>query len=393
MIDPRLFSIDDYSTLYERYFAALRRQNRVDADPSGWLDTYSVAERLIRPGSLPKRSIARYFIDVGLELGGHKERICSLISDWNRVPIGWDDVTLCPSCGNASLITMATLKDMGAKCILFETPAYFATVEQAQILGMPFELIPTYHSSNYSLPFLNDRIRRAPMTVVWLTQPRASLGFDQSHEVIHDLLRKVGHRGYLVIDEATDQSYPAHLGTLHAQTVDHRLIRLRSFTKGMGLNGLRLSAIIHPPALRPKFTDSIEALGGSLDLNSLLRVENLGQDVLRFAKMLAAANAQVNELRATAERLVRGSPIIVNPLTNGYIGSMILDLRSIGRTDRSRRTHLLEWCRHMRTPVMLGASMYVAKAPPTETIRLNFFSIRDHIIRGIANILKLWEQG
>lgn len=391
MIDPRLFATDDYSIIYEKYFADLRHQNRVDADPSGWLDTYSVAERLLQTPSLPKRALTRYFIDVGSELGEYKERICGLISAWNHSGTSCDEVTLCPSCSNASLITMAALKDMGAKCILFETPAYFATIEQAQLLGVPFELIPTYHDSDYSLPVLDSKIESTPMTVVWLTQPRATLGFDQSPEMINQLLRKIGRRGYLVVDEATDQSHPARLGQL-AQSADHRLIRLRSFTKGMGLNGLRLAAIIHPIALRSTLTDAIETLGGSLDVHSLFAVADLAETPSTFARMLAAANDQVNALRAIAERLVRGSPITVNRLTNGYIGSMVLDLSSIGHSDRSRRKRLLEWCRHMRTPVILGAGSYVAKAPPTETIRLNFFNMRDHITRGISNILGLWKQ-
>lgn len=391
MIDRRIFAADDYNIIYKRYFAELRRQNRIDADPSGWLDTFSVAERLLQPHPLPKGVIARYFIDEGRALGEHKERICSFISKWERSTVGFDGLTLCPSCGNASLITLATLKEMGAS-ILFETPAYFATIEQAQILGVPFELIPTYHNSEYSLPVLDSKIRDVPVPVVWLTQPRASLGFDQSKEMVHRLLRKIGRRGYLVIDEATDQSYPSHFGQLFHEFREHRLIRLRSFTKGMGLNGFRLAAIIHPVALRPMLTDAIEALGGSLDAHSLFAVAGLGDDPLGFARMLAAANHQVNGLRAVAERLVRGGPITVNRLTNGYIGSMVVDLSLAGRTDRSRRKRLLEWCRLMRTPVILGASMYIAKAPPTETIRLNFFSSRHHITRGIANILKLWEE-
>jgi hypothetical protein len=57
MIDPRLFAADDYNIIHQKYFAELKRQNRVDADPSGWLDTYSVAERLLEQHPLPERAI------------------------------------------------------------------------------------------------------------------------------------------------------------------------------------------------------------------------------------------------------------------------------------------------------------------------------------------------
>lgn len=391
MIDPRLFDTDDYNAIQEKYFADLKRQRLVDADPSGWLDTYSEAEPLLEDHRLPHRALARYFIDEGDALGECKDRICSLISDWDSSTVHPEEVTLCPSCGSASLITLAMLKEMGVGTILFETPAYFATIEQATILGIHFELIPTYPQDGYALPDLCRKIRNDPTTVVWLTQPRASLGFDQPHELIARLLRQIGSGGFMVIDEATDQSYPACLGARPVESRD-RLIRLRSFTKGMGLNGFRMAAIIHGPRLRRKFTDAIEALGGSLDANSVYAVTHLAAKHSTFARMLSAANAQVTTLRANAERLVRGSPITVNRLRNGYIGSMVVDLSSLGSNDDNRRTRFLKWCRHVRTPVILGASMYAAKAPPTEMVRLNFFSLPDHITRGIANILRLWTE-
>jgi DNA-binding transcriptional MocR family regulator len=391
MIDRRFFALDDYNRIQAQYFADLKRQGRVRADPSGWLDTYSSAEALLPAHSLPPHSITRYFVDEGSALGPPKERIRRLLSAWESREISIDGFTLCPSCGNASLVTLSTLKDCGVKKILFETPAYFATIEQAALLRIPFQLLPTYRDQNYRLPDLGQYMSRNLPTAIWLTHPRASLGFDQPHKLIRALLEQAGPRGYLVIDEATDQSYPAHLGGKSRFPRD-RLIRLRSFTKGMGLNGFRAAVILHPDKLRENLTHSIEALGGSLDAHSLFAVAEFAAAPARFHRMLAAASQQVNDLRHVAERLVRGSPVTINRLTNGYIGSMVLDLSLIGRSQAVRRRRLLEWCKAVETPVILGASMYIAKAPPTETIRLNFFNLPDHIVRGVTNILRLWSD-
>jgi len=389
MINRRLFADDDYTAIVAKYFADLRQAGLVDADPSGWLFTYSEAEPWVVRPKVKARDIARYYIDEREALGVDKEKICALISAWEKRPVSANTVTVCPSGGCASLITLAALKAAGVRRILFETPAYFGTIEQAVELGLKFELVPTYARDGFELPKLASIWRDQSSTALWVTQPRASLGFNQSLAAFENFLR-AHRRHYLVIDEATDQSFPAHLGSLSQNFSKSNLVRLRSFTKGMGLNGFRLAAVIHPAALRAQLVGSVEALGGSLDVHSLKAVAAMADDIPRLKSMLAAANGQVVDLRAKAERLVAGSPLRINHLVNGYIGSLLADLSLLGKNHRSARRRLLEGCREVRTPVMLGATMYLAADPPTEAIRLNFFSHPEHVTRGIANILRIW---
>lgn len=391
MIDRQNFAYDDYGEINAQYFAELRNNGGADADPSGWVDTYSMAADQVENCPIKPSALARYYIDEGSTLGIQKERVCELLSAWEDRVVSYDGVTLCPSCGNASLIALAALKALGVRQILFETPAYFATIEQAVALGLQFRLVPTFGSDNYALPDLRQTLRNREDFAVWLTHPRAGLGFNQDLNTIDRLLNLVGKRGYLVVDEATDQTFPALLGQTHQHPNNGRLLRLRSFTKGMGLNGIRLAAILHPSSLRQAVVDSLEMMAGSVDANSLVFVADQAGKVKVFSGMLQVANEQVRTLREKAERLTRGTRIFVNPLVNGYIGSMVLDLSAFGRTQKTRRARLLDWCRSMRTPVILGASMYFAKDPPSETVRLNFFSHADHVTRGIANILRFWN--
>ena len=391
-IDTRLFMVDDYSEIQAKYFAELQRQGNVDADPSGWLSTYSEAENLLQLPRLVARDFAHYYIDEGNALKAEKEPVAKLLSAWEGHPIAHDEFTLCPSGASASLVALAMLKGLGVSRVLVETPCYFATLEQAQQIGVRFDLIPTYFDDGYELPNLQERGRKSSPVAVWLTQPRASLGFDQSRKAAERLLERLGPHGYLVVDEVTDQSFPAHLSLVGRESGWARWVRIRSFTKGMGLNGFRLAALLHPASLRQAVVACLETFGGALDVHSLKMITTFSNDLPRLRAMLRAANDQVNSLRAKAEKLVMNTPLVVNSLTNGYIGTAVADLKILGRTHAERRARFLKGCKDMRTPVMLGATSYMAKDPPREGVRLNFFMQPEQIIRGINNILRIWKD-
>lgn len=311
-----------------------------------------------------------------------------MLSVWEDSAVGIDEFTLCPSGALASLITLGTIRAHGVDTIVFETPCYFGTVEQAEELGFRIELIPTYRAEDYVLKNPAKRLRLPGRRALWLTQPRVALGWDQTVRALQDTLQSLDDN-FLIIDEVTDQSFPAHLRSLRRDFPTANIIRIRSFTKPMGLNGFRLSAIMHPERLRKSVTDALELFGGTLDAHSVLAVNALADDVDTLERMLKAVNGQVNTLRIKAERLSRGSPVIVNRLVNGYIGSMIVDLSSLGRNGVTRRRRFLENCERLRTPVILGPSFYLAKDPPLEGVRLNFFQHSDQVLRGVSNVLKI----
>jgi histidinol-phosphate/aromatic aminotransferase/cobyric acid decarboxylase-like protein len=387
----QFFMQDDYEEIETTYFAELRQKGQVDADPSGWRGNQSEAQQWVTLPRLKPSDLIPYYIDEGGALTHHKERIALLLQSWDGYHIQPNEFTLCPSVAAASLITLATLKQLGVRRVIFETPSYFGSIDQASHLGLDCGLVPTYRRNGYSLPPLNPWIREESNIAIWITQPRASLGFNQPLEFIETLLRHLPPTSYLVIDEATDQTFPTHLGAFAGAYARSNLIRLRSFTKGIGLNGLRLAAILHSLSLQTAIAQCLEFIGGSIDAHSLTAVYELAADITRFEAMLRAANSQVNALRVRVERLVLGSPININRLTNGYIGSMVADLTELGDTHQQRRVRLLEGCRRVRTPIMLGASSYMAIDPPTEAIRLNFFKPPDEVLRGIANILSIWQ--
>lgn len=99
---------------------------------------------------------------------------------------------------------------------------------------------------------------------MWLTQPRASLGFNQPAELFARSFEQLPATCYVVVDEASEQTFPLHLGRFAAEHRGANLTRLRSFTKGVGLNGLRLASILHPTRLRAPFIHCLEFIGASV---------------------------------------------------------------------------------------------------------------------------------
>jgi histidinol-phosphate/aromatic aminotransferase/cobyric acid decarboxylase-like protein len=352
------------------------------------MQTQSDSERFLQNLVISPREVAQYNIDDGRTLRAQKENISILLSAWEKRTVSIDEFTLCPSGSAASFATLAVMHELGSDHILFETPCFYGTVEQAELLNMKIHLLPTFARDAYRLPIPKHWQRSKISSILWLTQPRASLGFNQDIDLLQSIIQ-YGYFRFLVIDEVTDQTFPSLLNSLSVQFPESNIVRIRSFTKPMGLNGVRISAIMHPPSMRNAFRNSLELFGATLDAYSLRVVQKLGEDIGRFNLMLGAANAQVVRLRKRVEKMARASAITVNPLVNGYIGSMVADLSALGKNQNARRRHLLTACRSMRMPVILGSAFYVAKDPPLEAIRLNFFMHPEHIIRAVANMLRV----
>lgn len=378
------------TALFQLRFRELRqRPGGVDADPSGWRDTESAAEALVPTVDFKAGDLAQYHVDAVRGLASYGIPIVGLVNAWEAADLTPQRVSLCPSGTSASLAILLTLRDLGVSSVVFETPLYFASLHQARSLALLTSVVPTFRSSRYSLPHSQLPLA-ADGTAFWLTQPRAGLGFDQTPDELRQLLRSLrGQNQFVVIDEVTEQRYPAVLREFSGPEWEDRLIRIKSFTKGMGLNGIRLAAIIHPTYLKAAFVRTLDTFGGSVDIYSLATVAKLADTPERFQRMLAATNRQVSELRNRVERLAAGSVVAVNRLVNGYIGSIVVDLSSLGSDQRSRRRRFLQRCLELRTPVVLGDSYCIPPDPPYEFVRINYLIAPASVLRGVANILKI----
>jgi len=355
------------------------------------LDTYATAADLLPDFDVPRRELAHYRIDEGRALGRTKELIVQLISAWEDHEVEEDNVTLCHSVSEATLATLIFLKRKNISTIIFETPGYGVTINQAKHLGLSVLLCPTYTKYNYQIDLEALNLERLSPCALWLTQPRMSLGFDQSIPSIESALDKLSDNDFLVIDEATEQHFPSHLRGLWKRA-DPRIIRLRGFLKGAGLNGLRLAFLLHHARLRSSIEGSQEVIGTSLDAFSLQAAVAVAEAEGRLKDLLHVANQQTTSLRIKAERISFGTDVHISRLVNGYIGCAMLDLRQIPGSYEEKRKSLLRYCFERRMPVLLGASMRFAFDADWERIRLNYFTQTNQLLRGIANLVEFVEK-
>ncbi len=377
------FRPSDFDAVYYNHFKEIWDSGDIYADPSGWRDTEAAAAGLLPSIQIEKAALGRYYLDEGDTIDPLKEQIIKLIESWEQRPFDLDELTLYNSVSTATAAVLIALKRLGLSTIVFETPAYGVTVNQAKQAGYKIVMVPTYYENGFvSGVELYTSKRQSPFAV-WLTQPRMSLGFDQKKQFIHQLLEQLSASDFLVIDEATEQHFPSLLSSIHQTSKARQVLRIRGLLKPLGLNGLRIAAVLHSAFLREHLEGAQEVIGASLDLYSLEMAAALAQRKELFISMLSVANTQVQTLRKKAEVLALGSKISVGRLVNGYMGTTFVNLQGGKKRYEQNRRDLLNHCCSRRMPVILGSSMFFALDPEWEQIRFNYFNRDHHILRAI----------
>jgi hypothetical protein len=160
--------------------------------------------------------------------------------------------------------------------------------------------------------------------------------------------------------------------------------------KPCGLNGIRISFVLHHGKYRRDFAHALELYNPTIDFFSLSYATRIADNPVGLKAMLDAARSQTCGLRARAEAIVDGSHIHVNKLVTGYIGSLAIELgtKSMEEYIDARRA-LLVHCHQNRLPVILGASMHFAVDYTREYVRLNFFNREHHVLDGIEKLIDI----
>jgi len=378
----KYFLPDDYDRINNKYFKKLRNCGDIEADPSFWYESISPSE-----GFFPSSNINKYRSDYQNGLKDEKEIFINCINQWDNQSFMYDEMTVCGSVTTASFITLLFLQSQNVNSIFFETPAYFASIEQAQSLKMNTHLIPTYLQDQFEMTdeFYNSFIKYEQPKALWITQPRFGLGINQSLEKIKKIIYSLKKTDFIIIDEATEQLFPTLLREINLHYFKN-VIKLRSFFKSSGLNGPRISFILHHKGFRENFQNFLEIVQGAIDCFSLEFAKKNLQEIDFFKSLLFAANTYVNALRKKVEFFSRGTRISPIPLENGYIGSIAVLIK--GENYYKEREALLNHCAKCKVPVILGATMRFPKDPLYEFIRMNYFNSEYSLLRGIEHISK-----
>jgi len=386
------FDPDDFDRIYTKYFKKLIETGSVRFDPSGWLNTISNASSEYQLSNISKKDLlVPYYSDYHDQLKPQKSNILALLSKWDAYEYEFDELTLCSSVTLGSYIVMSTLAKKGIKTIFFETPAFYASINQAKSLGLTCIQIPTYLERNFALTIPTQTLEKYQPYAICLTQPRMSLGMNQKIEFVDQLYSKLPEDSYILIDEASEQLFPSHLHSFNVRKYP-RVIKIRNIFKGLGINGIRLSYIAHQSSLRQDIQRELENIQGAIDIYSLDASYQLSKEQHRFQTMLEIANKQTIELRKSIERLFSGREISVSPLVNGYVGTISVSFEHFPYGHKKNRELRLKHCFNDGIPLILGATMKFAKHPNREFIRLNYFKHRQVLEKSVESILKFVQQ-
>ncbi|HEV7644222.1 MAG TPA: aminotransferase class I/II-fold pyridoxal phosphate-dependent enzyme [Pyrinomonadaceae bacterium] len=381
--ESKFFRPNDLDLTYYDFFEDIRDAGQVYADPSGWLDTFVDSSVLLPPVEIDPARFGRYYLDESGSLGEIKTDILKLICAWEQHDLKNSEVTFYSSVSTANGAVLLALKNQGVKTVVFDTPAYGVTVNQARLSGHKVVLVPTYYANNFRFDFEPDKLRSESPIAIWMTQPKMSLGYNQELEHIKILLEKLSSKDFLVIDEATEQRHPPLFAGLVTKKKHPRILRVRGLLKALGLNGLRLSYVVHPKSMQYPLEGVQYFTGASLDLHSLMMTVELAKNTPLFFSMLASANLQIKKLHKKADMLALGAQLKLSPLVNGYMGAAFLPLQGGKKAYALNRKRLLDHCHSHKMPVVLGANMLFAFDPDWEQIRINYFNREQNILRAV----------
>jgi histidinol-phosphate/aromatic aminotransferase/cobyric acid decarboxylase-like protein len=386
------FAPDDYEEINRTYFDDIFISRSWSALPAGWHNPHSDGAGAFVPCLPELHNWQRYSVDEGYALGDQKRALLKLISAWESRAIGYDEVTLCPSVSTANLLVLCGLKANGFDTIIFETPAYFATLQQTELLQLSCIRIPCFRDEQFeaSLSAFEQAICGNARCALWITQPRFGLGTNQKLDRLRALGELLGPNNPLVIDEAAEQTFPSVVAALGP--IRCPVIRTRGLLKGAGLNGLRISFVLHCPHWRSRFEEILEAAGASLDRFSLSNAASIALTPGLLPSMLTQANAQVQRERKKLEIMSLGSWMEPTALENSYIGSLLLDLTSLPGSYESKRKAFLAFCRTRRMPVILSASVGFAFDDRWEAVRINYFTPADNVERAARTLLEAYAH-
>jgi len=367
----------------------MRRHKSYAADPSGWLHAVRHINHLLPEPLASLGGLTRYCSDEEWNIKEVKENYVEFASQWDENSYSYDNLTLCNSVTSAIAIVLATLKRKGVKSVFFETPLYFAAFCQAKIFGLRTVLLPTYIENDFQLDRFETKLsKRAEPFAFWISQPRTYLGVNQELDHLQSIINLIAHKSYLIVDEAMEQEWPSRMRSVSPTQLN--VIKLRSITKGIGLNGLRMAYILHPRSIRPEIVSSMENFQGGLDSQSVRLTSALITNETLFRRLLRSSRDLICDLSRLARAEILGTGMILSKIQNGYIGSVALPRPASLKTISVWRNRLLSHCVKNRCPVILGSSMYFAVDKNFEFVRLTYFNGANHLRNGLRILASIY---
>jgi len=378
---------DDFFTIRKTYFNDLIKSRNWYALPGGIQDNYSHFYHNFPNLNISQDELAGYKIDSGSNLENLKMELLPLISRWENRDISIDEFTICPSVTLALLICFAYLKSKGISNIVHETPSYFASVQQTKELGLKNSFIPTlqkyfFKIQREDLAQINRKISRY---VLVMTNPKIGIGNLLTETELTEIHKEIKPSSFLVLDEAANRLFPST--TSFMSTRFENTFRIKGFFKGLGFNGIRATIIFHHAEHKRPLGSILETLGGTMDSYSIKMLFHISKNIGFYTSCLESASSHVKTCNRIVEKHLIGSNAKYFPIENGYIGLVKIPFNTDNFS--SNRDQLLRMAKELKTPLVLGSSMYFPYDGSAEWVRLNLFSSAENLVRSVEVLDKV----
>lgn len=364
------FLNDDYFSIIKAYFDP----KKIYFNPAQIAAKSRDFPAAFLPQQISQEYLQSYHNDstpTGLEV---RKILAEVMSEMDGNNISPDKVTLCPTITAGSAIVLSFLKEQGVNQVWLETPCYYATLFQMKNMGIKYRLIPTYAARGYSWNISAGELVEGD--AVWLTHPRISIGSAQPREFLIGLCKKLQEKkGYVIVDEATELATPSLLSDDCFKRYESTIIRLRGVFKPLGLNGPRISMMLHSREHIENIKKWVWIFQGGLDCFSMSLAKEILKNIKTYKALFARTREDASTNFLTLRRLVRDTSLILPNYEDGYTSSLTIPLlpqpKSIKEFYDARNT-LIQTFEKLDVFPTLGASMYFAHDEINEHLRLNY---------------------
>lgn len=361
---------DDFFEIRKKYFST---KKTYFAPSSAQENTIPVLS-MLSSYNIDKEQLVPYQNDeagLGLEA---RRAICGILQAEGEV-FTPNEVTISPSITSASINVLYFLMSRGINKILLETPCYYATKFQIESFGLDLEMIPTYEKDRFEW---NLDINKMQDTAIWVTQPRISLGLNQSitrlNEICCNLMSK---NCFLVVDEATELQVPAIMANRLFNSHRQRIIRLRGLLKPFAINGPRIAFILHGDDIAEELKKFVWISHGGIDRFSVNTILDFSHKSDHYVFMKKCAFEQIFDNARRINQLLHNHPVKTVTYENGYTSALILPLNRSAMSKiiyLDKREKLINFVERLGVFPTLGPSMYFSYDGKHEFLRINYLT-------------------
>lgn len=308
-----------------------------------------------------------------------------------------DCITLFPSSTQAILSIILAYKKRGVKNIILEAPCYFGGIYQSLFLDMNIYILLTSEEESYEFGVDSIDILSSVDTpfILMLTEPKFAIGTKRDRNRLKELLLKMPKNSCVIIDEAPDLDFGERDDYINAlSTYNGDLYRIRGLTKGLALNGVKVSIILHNRKMKSALSSAHDTISGSLDTYSLKYLIKISSSPSSYSDMLLSAKKTISQNHTLLKRMITNPAIIPYKIESGYFGLIKIDLGAKGDFTE-KRWALLEQAKKHSLPLVTGASLYMPNDYRHEWIRINYFLSKSEIIesaRALDDLLTHYQQ-